>query len=457
MPPLTLAEKILARKAGRASVSPGEIVEVPVDVVMAHEACAQSVKPFREMGATRVWDKTKIVIPIDHWVPASSDTAARLHKIIREFVREQGIPHFYDVGNHGICHQILAEEGFVLPGDLVVGSDSHTNMLGALGSFATGVGPTEIAAIFATGEIWLRVPESIRVVVTGRLRPPVSSKDVVLAVLRELTCEGALYRSVEFEGPAIEAMEMWERFTLTNMTTEMGAKTGIIAPDRKTVAYLRACDVKNGRRGEIAGRAGLRADPGATYEKTVTVDGSALEPLVAKPMSPDHVAPLREVEGTPVDQVFIGSCTNSRYEDLEIVAKTWRGKRVAPGCRVIVTPASTSIYKRALADGFAKVFTDAGAVFTSSSCGACFGGHGGIVGDGEVCASTTNRNFVGRMGHPGAKVYLMSPAAAAATALEGKIADPRRYAGRNGARKTVVSKPAARRPARARPKAKARR
>lgn len=448
--PMTLAEKILARKAGRDHVAPGEIVEVPVDIAMAHEACAQAIKPFKDMGATKVWDPTKIVIPIDHWVPASTDAAAKLHQSIRAFAKAHALPHFYDVGRHGICHQILAEEGFVLPGDVVMGSDSHTNMLGALGAFAAGVGPTEIAAVFAIGEIWLKVPASIRVEVTGRLRAPVASKDLVLEVLRQLTCEGALYRAVEYGGPAIAALPMCERFVLTNMTTEMGAKTGLIAPDATTLAYLRGLDVKNGRRKAIARHADLAPDPGATYERTITIDASALEPLVACPTSPDNVKPIREVAGTPVDQVFIGSCTNSRLEDLRIVAKAWKGKTLSRRSRTIVTPASTSIWNACLAEGLAKVFGDAGATFTASACGACFGGMGGILAAGEVCASTSNRNFVGRMGHPESRSYLMSPAAAAATALTGVITDPRDVPAYGAARKARPAKRKNGRAARAR-------
>ncbi|HLE97447.1 MAG TPA: 3-isopropylmalate dehydratase large subunit, partial [Candidatus Thermoplasmatota archaeon] len=391
---------------------------------MAHEACAQLVKPFEQMGADRVWDKNKIVIPIDHWVPASSEASAKLHHAIRKFVEKHGLPHFYDIGRHGICHQILAEEGFVLPGDLVVGTDSHTNMLGAMGAFAAGIGPTEMAAVFATGEIWLRVPESIRVDVRGRLDFPVASKDVILETLRQLTTEGGAYKSVEFQGSAIAAMAMYERFTLSNMTTELGAKTGIIASDDETLRYLGGIDIKNGRVGDVAKHAAPRADPDATYERTVEVDASSLGAQVACPQSPDNVKPVRDVKTGRVDQVFVGSCTNARLEDLRIVAQILKGNTVHRPTRLVVFPASTSIYKAALKEGIIEIITDAGGSFNTASCGACFGGMGGVLDAGEVCVSTSNRNFPGRMGHVKSQSYLVSPATAAVTAITGELTDP---------------------------------
>ena len=427
MSPMTLPEKILALKAGKESVRPGQIVECPVDVAMAHEACAQLIKPFEEMGAETVWDRNKIVIPIDHWVPASSEASAKLHHQIRKFVKKHDLPHFYDLGNQGICHQILAEEGFCMPGDLVLGTDSHTNMLGAVGAFAAGIGPTEMASVFALGEIWLKVPETIRVEVTGELKFPVAGKDVILDALRQLTTEGAAYRAVEFTGSAIEKMEMYQRFTISNMSTELGAKAGIIASDEKTIAYLEKTPLRSGRGADIRKYADLRPDPDAKYYKTITINGDALEPMVACPMSPDNVHPVATVDSGPVDQVFVGSCTNARLEDLRTVAAMLHGQKVAKGTRLLVFPASTSIYMQALKEGIIETITEAGGSFNTSSCGACFGGMGGVLDAEEVCVSTSNRNFPGRMGNVKSKSYLVSPATAAATALTGRLTDPREF------------------------------
>jgi len=424
---MTLAEKILALKSGQKHVAPGMVVDAKVDVAMAHEALAQLVKPFKEMGATHVWDTNKIVVPIDHWVPASDEKSAKLHATIREYVKQFGIKHFFDIGNQGICHQILVEQGFSLPGDLIVGTDSHTNMAGAMGAFASGIGPTEMAAVFATGEIWLRVPPTIKINVTGKLRFPVSSKDVVLKIIGQIGDDGARYQAVEFGGSAIDAMEMWERFTLTNMTTEMGAKTGIVPADQKTIDYLKASPLKSGRRADIERHKDLRTDPGATFAREITIDADELEPLVSTPHSPENVKPVREVSVPKVDQVFVGSCTNARLEDLRIVANLLKGHHVAPGTRLMVYPASTTIYRQALKEGILETVTEAGGLFNPSSCGACFGGMGGVLASKEICVSTSNRNYVGRMGHPESLSYLVSPATAAATAITGKLTDPREY------------------------------
>ena len=415
----TLTEKILARASGLDSVVPGQIVEGNVDLAMMHEQGAQTVGPFHEMGAERVWDTDRVVIAIDHWVPASTEGAAVLHRILRKFAAEQHLPHFYDVGNHGICHQILAEDGWVVPGDLAVGTDSHTNMLGAMGAVAAGVGPTEMAAVLALGRLWLKVPPSIRVRVTGTLGPGVTAKDLVLRILGEIKTTGATYKAIEYVGPTIERLSMPERFTLCNMTTEMGAKCGLIAADSTTFDYVRP----------IAKHAmhPLTADPDAVYERTVEVNVDGMPPMVACPFSPDNVRPLPEVahEHVRVDQVFLGSCTNARIEDLREGAAVLRGRKVAPGVRYIVSPASTKIYQQALKEGLIEQFTEAGAVFTNSSCSACFGGNMGILAPDEVCASSSNRNFPGRMGAKTGRIYLMSPAATAATAIRGEITDPR--------------------------------
>jgi 3-isopropylmalate/(R)-2-methylmalate dehydratase large subunit len=416
---LTLAEKILARASGVERPVPGEIVEGAVDLAMMHEQGAQTVGPFHEMGAERVWDPDRVVIAIDHWVPASTEGAAILHRILRKFAAEAHLTHFYDVGQHGICHQILAENGWVVPGDLAVGTDSHTNMLGAMGAFATGIGPTEMAAVLALGRLWLKVPPTISIRVRGAFGPGVTAKDLVLRVLGEIRTTGAAYRAVEFSGPTIDRLSMPERFTLCNMTTEMGAKAGMVAPDGTTQDYLRP----------IAKHAmhPMTPDPDAHYERALDIDVDGMGPMVAAPYSPDNVRPLEEVvrEHVRIDQAFLGSCTNARIEDLREGAALMKGRKVAPGVRFIVSPASTKIYEQCLKEGIVEVFTDAGAVFTNSSCSACFGGNMGILAPEEVCASSSNRNFPGRMGAKEARIYLMSPAAVVASAVRGEVADPR--------------------------------
>ncbi len=418
----TLAEKILARASGSDTVVPGQIVEGAVDLAMMHEQGAQTVGPYHQMGAERVWDPDRVVIAIDHWVPASTEGAAVLHRILRKFAEEAGLPHFYDVGQHGICHQILAENGWVVPGDLAVGTDSHTNMLGAMGAVAAGIGPTEMAAVLALGRLWLKVPPTVQVRVRGRFGPAVTAKDLVLRILGEIRTTGAQYKAVEYSGPTIAGLSMPERFTICNMTTEMGAKTGMVAPDQTTFDYL----------AKIAKHPmhPMGPDPDAHYERVVDLDVEGMPPMVACPYSPDNVRPLPDVvrEHISVDQVFLGSCTNARIEDLREGAALMKGQKVAKGVRFIVSPASTSIYEQCLREGIIETFTEAGAVFTNSSCSACFGGNMGILAPDEVCASSSNRNFPGRMGAKEARIYLMSPAAVVATAIKGEIADPREYA-----------------------------
>jgi 3-isopropylmalate/(R)-2-methylmalate dehydratase large subunit len=416
---MTLAEKVLCRASSLDHVVPGQIVEGQVDLAMMHEQGAQTVGPFHDMGAEKVWDPERVVIAIDHWVPASTEGAAVLHRILRKFAAETGLPHFYDVGNHGICHQILAENGWVVPGDLAVGTDSHTNMLGAMGALATGIGPTEMAAVLALGRLWLKVPPTLNVRVRGDFGKGVTAKDLVLRILGDIKTTGATYKAIEFSGPTIERLSMPERFTLCNMTTEMGAKCGMVAPDERTYEYL----------AKIAKHPmhPLRPDRDATYERVMDIDVDGMPPMVACPYSPDNVRPLTDVvrEHVKVDQVFLGSCTNARIEDLREGAALMKGQKVHPGVRFIVSPASTKIYEQCLREGLIEIFTEAGAVFTNSSCSACFGGNMGILAPEEVCASSSNRNFPGRMGAKEARIYLMSPAATVAAAIAGEIADPR--------------------------------
>ncbi len=412
----TMAEKVLARASGRGRVAPGDIVDTTVDLLYMHEMLALALGPFNEIGIAKVWDPTKIVVTLDHWVPPPNEQIARMHQQIREFCKKQGIARFHDVGDHGIVHQLVVERGYARPGMLVIGSDSHTNMAGAVGAFAAGVGATDVAAVMATGRLWLRVPEAMKVFVDGRLGDHVYAKDVILKVIATTGDDGARYQAVEFHGPTVDAMAMNERFVLCNMTTEMGAKVGMIEADGVTKEYLAHT------RDPVSDFA---PDPEAAYGKTYEFDVGGMGPQVACPANPANVRPVEDVAGTNVDVAFLGSCTNARIEDLRIAAEFLKGEKVAPGVRLLVTPASQRIYRQAVQEGLAEVFMDAGATFTSSTCGPCFGGHMGTLAPGEVCISSTNRNYPGRMGSAQAQVYLASPATLAATALYGVITDPR--------------------------------
>jgi len=417
---MNLAEKILARASGREEVKPGEIVQARVDVAMANEITGPlAIKAFREIGVSKVWDRERIVLIQDHQVPADTVKSAELHRIMRRFAEEQSIRFFYDVGLGGVCHQVMVEEGHALPGDLIVGADSHTCTYGALGAFATGIGSTEMAAVFATGEIWLRVPSTIKVNFEGSFREYVTAKDLILYVIGLIGASGATYKAVEFTGSTISRLSIGERMTLCNMTVEMGAKTGLINPDGKTLGYVE----------KLAKRPfePLRSDPDADYEKTLEIDVNRLEPMIACPHAVDNVKPVRSVEDVKIDQAFIGSCTNGRIEDLRAAARILRGKRISKGVRMIVTPASRRVYLQALREGLIEIFIEAGALVTNPTCGACFGGHMGLLAPGEVCVSSSNRNFIGRMGSPKAEVYLASPVTVAASALAGRIVDPSEY------------------------------
>ena len=414
---MTISEKILARASGREEVQAGEIVKARVDVAMMPDLTAiLSFNAMREMGRDHVWDRHRVVLVLDHVSPASTLNAARVHRDARRIALEQRIEHFYDV-NAGVCHQVLAEKGHVKPGTLVVGADSHTCTHGALGAFATGVGSTDMGAVLATGRIWLKVPETIRVAVDGTLSGHVTPKDVVLHVIGEVGADGATYDAVEFSGGTIEAMSTSGRMTLCNMAVEMGAKTGIVEPDEETLAYLRG-------RAEGPLEA-VRNDADAEFKEVRPFDVGGLEPQVACPDTVDNVKPVSRVEGTPVDQVFIGSCTNGRMEDLEAAAAVLRGRHVHPDVRLLVVPASREVYMDAMNAGLLRVFAEAGGLVCNPSCGACFGGHIGILAPGEAGLATSNRNFRGRQGSPEAEVYLASPATAAASAVEGVITDPR--------------------------------
>ncbi|MEM2401302.1 MAG: homoaconitase large subunit [Candidatus Bathyarchaeia archaeon] len=419
---MTISEKILAAASGKDYVRPGEIVDARVDMAMVNEITGPlAIQTFKRIGLKNVWDNQRIVLVLDHQVPADSVKSAELHKIMREFAKEQNIPFLYDVGDGGICHQIMVERGHVRPGELIVGADSHTCTYGALGAFATGIGSTEMAAVFATGKLWLKVPSTIRINVTGRFSDFVTPKDLILDVIGRVGADGAIYKAVEFTGPTISEMDISGRLTLCNMTVEMGAKTGIIEPDEKVIQYVRE---RTNRPFKI-----FRSDEDANYERTLEFNVDNLEPMVACPHSVDNVKPVKEVEGVEINQAFLGSCTNGRLEDLELAARILKGRRVRKGVRMLVTPASSEVYLKALEMGILEVFVRAGACICNPTCGACFGGHMGLLAAGEICISSSNRNFVGRMGSPEAQIYLASPATVAASAVEGKITDPRRFLG----------------------------
>jgi len=411
----TISEKIFSAASGR-DVWAGDLVVAEVSSAMAHDGTALlAIEAFEEMGGTKVWNPSRVALFLDHVAPSSNETFSKVHKRMRRFAFKHGIS-LYEVGS-GVCHQLMIEEGYVRPGELVVGADSHTCTYGALGAFATGIGSTEMAAVFLSGKLWFKVPETLKVEIEGSLPPFVTPKDVALRVIGEVGADGATYQAVEFHGSTIEEMSVEGRLTLCNMAVEMGAKTGIINPDEKTYSYLAQLGLNPGR--------GFSSDPDAQYAKTLEFDVSSLEPQVACPHAVDNVKPVSEVEGTPVDQVFLGSCTNGRIEDLRLAAKILEGKVVKRGLRMIVTPASRRVYLQALREGLIETFVKAGCAVCNPGCGPCVGAHQGVLAPGEVCLSTSNRNFKGRMGCTDAEIYLASPATAAATAITGRITDPR--------------------------------
>jgi 3-isopropylmalate/(R)-2-methylmalate dehydratase large subunit len=409
----TIVEKIFSR-ASHKKAEAGEIVLAEVDYVMAHDGTAPlAIEAFREFGAERVWDRSRVVFVIDHDAPSDFEELSVLHQMMRRFAKEQGIK-LYDVGE-GVCHQIMVEQRLIRPGYVVVGADSHTCTYGALGAFSTGLGSTDIAAILLTGKLWFRVPETIKLNLFGELPPMVVPKDVILYLIGKIGADGATYKSVEFDGPIVEEMSIDGRLTLCNMAVEMGAKNGIVKPDYKTFLFL------GGRRdGEI-----YISDADAAYAAVEEYDLSKLEPQVACPDMVENVKPVSEIGRVEVDQAVLGSCTNARLSDIEIAAKIVKGRKVAKGVRFLVIPASRKIYLEALRSGFVEVLLEAGAIMCNPGCGPCCGLHQGILAAGEVAISSTNRNFVGRMGSPKSKIYLASPATVAASALTGIITDPR--------------------------------
>ncbi len=414
---MNITERILAKASGKKIVNPGDIVDAKVDMVMVHDLTGPlAVEAFKRIGVPRVWDNKKIVIILDHQVPAESVKAAELHKMLRSFAKEQNI-RFYDVGRGGICHQVMPEKGHVVPGTVMVGADSHTCTYGALGAFATGIGSTEAAAVFATGKIWLKVPKALKINVEGTFKPYVTPKDLILSIIGRVGADGATYKATEFTGSTIRGMSMAGRMTLCNMSVEMGAKNGIVEPDEKTREFLEGRITKPYEE--------LKSDSDAKYEKIFEFDVAELEPVVACPSSVDNVKSVSEIGDVPIEQAFVGSCTNGRLEDLRAAAQIMKGKTVKDGVRTLVIPASQEVYRQAVNEGLVEIFTDAGALVCGSACGPCLGGHIGLLAAGETCISTSNRNFIGRMGSTHASVYLASPATVAASALTGKITDPR--------------------------------
>ena len=413
---MTLTEKILAKKAGKKELQSGEIVTVEPTWVMSHDNSAAIILKFKKTGVKRVWKPDRIVIILDHTVPPPSREYANAHKSIREFVAEQGIKNFWDI-NTGICHQVMAEKGYDLPSEVIVGADSHTTTPGAFGAFAAGIGRSEVASIWATGKIWLRVPESYEIIVDGKFSKGVFAKDLALHIIGEITASGAVYKAVEFKGETIRNMSIASRMVLTNMSAEMGAKNGIIEADDKTERFLKGRAKGNYKI--------MHPDEDAEYEKRYEYDSSDIIPKVSFPHTVDNVHDIDKAEGIKIDQVFLGTCTNGRVEDLEIAAKILKGKRINKNVRMLVFPASWEIWREADERGILRTLAEAGAVIMNSGCGPCLGAHEGILADGDKCLSTANRNFKGRMGNPNAEIYLASPATAAATALRGYITDPR--------------------------------
>ena len=414
---MTITEKILASAAGKEKVRAGEIVNVKVDLVLANDITApMAIQEFEKIGVPEVFDRSRVVLVPDHFVPNKDIKSAEQAKILREFARRQGLVHYYEVGRMGIEHCLLPEEGLVGPGDVVVGADSHTCTYGALGAFSTGVGSTDLAAAMALGEIWLKVPPTLKFVYHGELPPWVGGKDLILYTIGDIGVDGAAYMAMEFTGPAIAGLSMDGRFTMANMAVEAGAKNGIFPPDEKTEGYVRERAKRPWRL--------FASDEDAEYARVYEYDVSGLVPQVAFPHLPENVRPVTEAGHVKVDQAVIGSCTNGRLEDLRLAAKVLEGKKVHPEVRLIVIPGTQKIYLEALKEGLIKIFIEAGGVVSTPTCGPCLGGYMGVLAAGERCIATTNRNFVGRMGHRESEVYLSNPAVAAASAIAGYIVGP---------------------------------
>ncbi|TET49360.1 MAG: 3-isopropylmalate dehydratase large subunit [Dehalococcoidia bacterium] len=413
---MNLAEKILAAHTDRKQVSPGEFVNARVDVILANDITAPiAIREFKKIGVSRVFDPKKIVMVLDHFMPNRDIASAEMAKIVREFCGEQKAV-FFEVGKAGIEHVVLPEQGITFPGQVVIGGDSHTCTYGAVGAFATGVGSTDLAAAMATGDLWMKVPTTIKFVYHGNLERWVGGKDLILHTIGDIGVDGALYSAMEFTGEAIDALSMDGRFTMANMTIEAGGKVGLFRVDNKTQLYIKS---RVQRPYNV-----YEPDSDAEYAKVIEYDVTGLEPQVAFPHSPANTRPVSQAGNIKIDQAIIGSCTNGRIDDLKVAAQIFKGKKVHPGVRCIVIPGSQQVYAEALNEGLIAIFIKADAAVSTPTCGPCFGGHMGVLAEGERCVSTTNRNFVGRMGHPKSEVYLANPAVAAASAVLGRIAHP---------------------------------
>ena len=415
---MTMTQKILAAHAGLAEVKPGQLINAKLDQVLGNDITTPvAINEFEKAGFDGVFDNARINIVLDHFVPNKDIKSAQQSKQCRQFAAKYDIVNFFDVGKMGIEHALLPEQGIVTAGDCIIGADSHTCTYGAVGAFSTGVGSTDMAAGMATGMAWFKVPAAIRFDLTGKLGPRVSGKDVILHIIGMIGVDGALYKSMEFTGPGVATLSMDDRLCICNMAIEAGAKNGIFPVDEVTIAYLTG---RSRREWTV-----YEADPDAEYEKTIHIDLSAIEPTVSWPHLPENTHTAKESEGVAIDQVVIGSCTNGRLEDMEAAYEILKGKTIAPGVRGIIIPGTMAVYKACLQNGWLEAFIDAGCIVSTPTCGPCLGGYMGILAEGERCISTTNRNFVGRMGHVKSEVYLASPATAAASALTGHITDPR--------------------------------
>ncbi|MFW9929175.1 MAG: 3-isopropylmalate dehydratase large subunit [Candidatus Thorarchaeota archaeon] len=414
----TIAEKIFKSHCSANDVVSGQYIEAEIDLIMVHEQLGGRIhKEYEKLGLNEVWDPNKIFFILDHWVPAPSVSAAQMHSDCRRFAKKYNFVHNMGM-DKGICHQVLPELGFSRPGMLIVGSDSHTTTYGAFNCLSTGIGATDVVMVFATGRLWFKIPESFKVILSNKLHNGVMSKDFILKFIGDISTKGALYKSLEFHGEGVESLSIDSRMTISNMVVEAGAKFGVFPPDKSLENWLAKRTNKPYKT--------VKPDKEAHYEQVFEYDLSKITPIVAKPSKPDNLAYVEELEGLKIDQAFLGSCTNGRMEDLRVAARILKGNNIHPNTRMIITPASKEIYLTALEEGLIEIFLKSGAIVTNSTCGACIGGHLGVLGENEICISSTNRNFTGRMGDPSSQIYLASPATVAASALNGKITDPRR-------------------------------
>jgi methanogen homoaconitase large subunit len=416
---LTITEKILRKHCPEKNISPGQFIEAEIDLIMVHEQLGGRIhEEYEKLEIDYVWDPNKIFFILDHWVPAPTINAAKMHQDCIKFAQKFKFVHNMGM-NKGICHQVLPEMGFARPGMLIVGSDSHTTTYGAFNCLSTGIGATDVSVVFATGKLWFRVPESFKIILNNTLHKAVMSKDFILTMIGEMSTKGAIYKALEFHGSGSKWLSIDSRMTIANMVVEAGAKFGVFLPDDKLKNWL--------KKRTILPYDFITPDEKAEYEKEYEFDLSEITPVVAKPSNPGNVVVVEEIQGEEIDQAFLGSCTNGRLEDLRIAAKILKGKKIDSKTRLIVTPASREIYMDAMSEGLIEIFLKAGAIVTHSTCGACIGGHLGVLGPDERCVSSTNRNFIGRMGDPSSEIFLASPATVAASALKGKITDPRDY------------------------------